>query len=111
MVPYTKVINGFRRYINEEIVNKLTNGPRWAVGTVAGIMMTQADKIYTNLKNNTFIKSMSIINDKDEVDIELIYKELKKQATTPMSVNIPLVGTFTLTEQDVDKLYNFIMGG
>ena len=112
MVPYTKVINGITRYIDEEIINKLTGASKWVVGTSVGIIMTKAQNVYANLKNNALIKSMEIINDKDEIDIELIYKELKKQAEkTPMNLNIPMVGVFTLNSQDVDKMYNFIVGG
>jgi hypothetical protein len=55
---------------------------------------------------------MEIINDKDEIDIELIYREIKKQAQkSAVTVDIPLAGTLTLNEQDVDKLYGMIMGG
>ena len=112
MVPYTKIINGITRYIDEEVVNKLTGAPRWIIGAGAGIMMSKATNVFNELENNTLIKSMSLINEKDEVDIELIYKELKKQAQkSPMTLNIPMAGALTLNEQDVDKLYNMIMGG
>lgn len=112
MVPYIKVINGITRYIDEEVVNKLTGAPRWIIGAGAGIMMSKATDVFNGLKNNTLIKSMGLINEKDEVDIELIYKELKKQAQkSPVTLNIPMAGVLTLNEQDVDKMYNFIMGG
>lgn len=112
MVPYTKVISGISRYIDEEIVNKLTGYQKWVVGAGAGIMLTKATNIFNNLKINPIIKQMELINDKDEVDIETIYREIKKQAQkSAVTVDIPLVGTLTLNEQDVDKLYSMIMGG
>lgn len=112
MVPYTKVINGITRYIDEEVVNKLTGAPRWIIGTGAGIMMNKATDVFNGIKNNALIKSMALVNEKDEIDIELIYRELKKQAQkSAVTLNIPMAGVLTLNEQDVDKLYGFITGG
>lgn len=112
MVPYTKVIAGITRFIDEEIVSKLTGTQKWIIGTGAGIIMNNATNTFNALKNNTFVKNLGIINEKDEIDVGLIYKELKKQAQKgAMTVDVPLAGALTLTEQDVDKLYNFIIGG
>lgn len=112
MVPYTKVINGLSKYIDDEIVNKLAGYQRWVIGTGLGVMLNKATNIFENIKNIPLIKSMELINEKDEVDIELIYKELKKQAQkTAVTFEVPLAGPLTLNEQDVDKLYNMIMGG
>lgn len=112
MVPYNKVINGITRYIDDEIVNKLTGPQRWIIGTGAGIMLMKSADIFNALKNNSIVKTMGIINANDEVDVELIYKELKKQAQkSAVTFDVPMIGALTLNEQDVDKLYNKIMGG
>lgn len=112
MVPYNKVINGITKYIDEEIVNKLTGAQKWIIGTGAGIILMKATDVFNAIKNNPIIKTMGIINANDEVDVELIYKELKKQAQKgAITFDVPMVGALTLNEQDVDKLYNKIMGG
>ena len=54
MIPYTKVINGITRYIDEEVVNKLTGAPRWIIGTGAGIMMNKATDVFNGIKNNRY---------------------------------------------------------
>ena len=38
MVPYTKVINGMKRYINEEILSKMVGFPKIATEVVTNIM-------------------------------------------------------------------------
>lgn len=112
MIPYTKVINGITKYIDEEIVNKLNGYQKWIVGAGAGIMLNKSTNIFNNLKNNVMIKNMELINENDEIDIETIYQEIKKQAQkSAVTVDIPLAGTLTLNEQDVDKLYGLIKGG
>lgn len=111
MISYTKVINGISRYIDEEIVTKLAGYQKWVVGAGAGIMLNKSTNIFNNLKINPMIKQMELINDKDEIDIETIYREVKKQAQkSAVTVDIPLAGTLTLNEQDVDKLYSMIVG-
>lgn len=111
MVAYTKLINGLSKYVDEEIVNKLTGYQKWIIGAGAGIMLNKATNVFNTLKNNPLIKSMEIINEKDEIDIELIYRELKKQAQKgAVTVEVPMAGVLTLNEQDVDKIYSMIVG-
>lgn len=111
MVAYTKMINGLSKYVDEEIVNKLTGYQKWVIGAGAGIMLNKATNVFNTLKNNPLIKSMEIINEKDEIDIELIYRELKKQAQKgAVTVEVPMAGVLTLNEQDVDKIYSMIVG-
>lgn len=112
MVPYTKVINGISKYINDEIVSKLSGLTKWGIGAGAEIMLARATNVFNALKSNPIIRSMAIINENDEVDVELLYKELKKQAQkSAVTMDIPMIGALTLNEQDVDKLYSRIMGG
>lgn len=111
MIPYAKVISGFSKYIDEEIVTKLAGYQKWIVGAGAGIMLNKSTNIFNNLKLNPIIKQMELINKNDEVDIETIYREIKKQAQkSAVTVDIPFAGTLTLNEQDVDKLYSMIVG-
>lgn len=112
MVAYSKVINGITKFVDSEIINKLVGAPRWIIGTISGVALKKANNLYVGLKNNVWIKSMELVNEKDEIDVELIYEELKKQAQKgSIFINIPMAGELTLNEQDVDKLYSFIMGG
>jgi hypothetical protein len=112
MVPYSKVINGMKRYINEEIISKMAGFPKIATEVVTNIAFEKSNDVFVELKNNTWVKMLKIVNEKDEVDVEILYRELKKQAQkAPLVLDIKMIGTLTLNEQDVDKLFNMIMGG
>ena len=112
MVPYSKVINGMKRYINEEIISKMAGFPKIATEVVMNIAFEKSNDVFVELKNNTWVKMLKIVNEKDEVDVEILYRELKKQAQkAPLVLDIKMIGTLTLNEQDVDKLFNMIIGG
>jgi DNA-binding transcriptional regulator LsrR (DeoR family) len=109
MYDYNKVINGVAKYIDDEIVNKITGWQRWVVGSGVGIALSNATNVFNQLKNNEFVKMLGVIDEKDRIDVDKIYKELKKQAQKgAITFNAPMIGAITLNEQDVEKVYGFI---
>ena len=79
MVPYNQVVNGVTRYIDSEIVSKLTGWQRWAIGAGLGIAVSKGSHIMEQMRSIPMVKMLNII-DGDMVDIETIYSELRKQA-------------------------------
>lgn len=109
MYSYGQVINGVSRYIDTEIVNKMSGYQKWVIGAGAGIFLNKGTKIFENIKNNEIVKSMEIIDSEDNIDVDCIYQELKKQASKgAITFDLPMIGAITLNETDVDKLYSYI---
>ena len=112
MVTYNQVVNGMAKYIDQEIINKIQGWQRWALGAGAGIMMTKGTNIFNALKANPIIKMLDVIDENDMIDIDTIYAELRKQAEKGSATfDAPMIGTITLTKDDVDKLYRLIKEG
>ena len=112
MVTYNQVVNGMTKYIDQEIINKIQGWQRWALGAGAGIIMTKGANIFNTLKANPIIKMLDVIDENDMIDIDTIYTEIRKQAEkSPATFNAPMIGTITLTKDDVDKLYSLIKEG
>ena len=110
MYSYDKVMNGIAKYIDNEIVDKIPGWKKWLVGSGIGMMLSNSNNIFEQIKNNEFVKLLNIIDDYDNIDVENIYKELKKQAQKgSIDVDLPMIGSFRLNDQDVDKLYRFIV--
>ena len=110
MYSYDKVMNGIAKYIDNEIVDKIPGWKKWLVGSGIGMMLSNSNNIFEQVKNNEFVKLLNIIDDYDNIDVENIYKELKKQAQKgSIDVDLPMIGSFRLNDQDVDKLYRFIV--
>ena len=112
MVTYNQVVNGMAKYIDQEIINKIQGWQRWALGAGAGIMMNKGANIFNALKVNPIIKMLEVIDDNDMIDIDTIYTEIRKQAEKGSATfDAPMIGTITLTKDDVDKLYHLIKEG
>ena len=112
MVTYNQVVNGMTKYIDQEIINKIQGWQRWALGAGAGIMMTKGANMFNALKANPIIKMLDVIDENDMIDVDTIYTELRKQAEKGAATfDAPMIGTITLTKDDVDKLYHLIKEG
>jgi hypothetical protein len=109
MYEYNKVINGIAKYIDYEIVEKISGWKKWVVGSGVGIALSNTAGVFNQLKNNDFVKMLNIIDKDDRINVDKIYKELKKQAKkSSVTFDVPMIGPITLNEQDVDKIYEFI---
>ena len=112
MVTYNQVVNGVSRFVDSEILNKIQGIPKIALGVGSGVMLRRGENLFNTLKQNTLIKMLEIIDENDNIDIDVIYEELKKQMeNNSMTFNIPMIGKITLTKDDVDKLYSLIVEG
>lgn len=109
MYEYYKVINGIVKYIDNEIINKISGWKKWIVGSVMTISMSNTTELFNQLKTNDFVKGLGLIDDKDRVNVDAIYNAVKKQASkSSVTFDVPMLGALTLNEYDVDKIYELI---
>ena len=109
MYEYNKVINGIAKYIDVEIVEKIPGWKKWVIGSGVGLVLSNTADVFNQLKGNDFIKILNIIDKDDKINVDKIYKEMKKQAKKgAVTFDVPMVGPLTLNEQDVEKIYEFI---
>lgn len=112
MMHYTRAVNGMMKYVDEEIISKMAGGWKsWLVGTMAGVIGSKAELMMREYANNPTLKKLGII-DGENLDVELIYNELRKQAGKGnVTANFPIVGAITFDQHDVDKLYQYMLEG
>lgn len=109
MYEYNKVITAIAKFVDSEIVDKITGWQKWVVGSGVGIALSNSTNFFNQVKKNELVKMLNIIDKDDKINVDKIYKELKKQAkNSPITFNAPIIGAVTFNEQDVDKLYELI---
>lgn len=112
MVHISSIQNGVTRYIDAELLPKLSGWKKWTFATMAGLWLTNLPNTFMKVKENSFVKTLGIIDSADQIDIEKIYSELNKQAQKgPIVVEIPLIDKLTLNASDIDTIYRFILEG
>ena len=110
MYKFDRVIKGITAYIDNEILTKIQGWQRWVVGAGAGMLMSNASEVFNSLKTNEFIKLLNVIDESNNtINVTRLYEEIKKQAQkSAVDVAIPMIGTITLNETDVEKIYSYI---
>lgn len=108
MYEYSKILEAIAKFVDEDILTNVNGWQKWVLGSGIGLVLNDGEDMLNKIKDNEFVKMLKIV-DGDKINVDKIYKELKKQAKkTPISINIPMVGVLTLKEEDVDKLYKLI---
>ena len=111
MYNYEQVMTGVMKYIDRELLPNINGISKWLFGTAAGIMGTKGKSLFDQFKNNSLLKSLEII-DGNNINVHTIYEEMLKQADKgPISIELPLIGMVKLDKTDVEKLYQYIIGG
>lgn len=99
---------GFTKYLDAEFIQKLTGVQKWVFGATAAMMLGNFGSIYNKLKTNPMVIMLDVIDENEHIDIDKLYRYFKAEAQkTPASIQVPGIGMVTLTEQDVDRLYNY----
>ena len=109
MVSIDRVQRGVSRYLDTELVGKMDGLNKWLFAAAASAYIGSAPTLLDKLRSNKLLAPLNLVNEAGEVDIEKIYAHLKPAAAKcPAPITLP-VGTITLTEADVDAIYNYIM--
>lgn len=113
MVSLAQVQNGLVKYIDTEITPKIEGWQRWVFGAAISISLSKISNIFNALKENPFVKMLEVIDENDNIDIDVIYQEFRKQAQkSAITFNVPIVNLpLTLNSADIDKMYQLIKGG
>lgn len=110
MVSIDKVQTGISRYLDNEVVPKMSGANRWLFSAAAAAYVAEAPKLVKKLNENKALAALNLIDEAGNVDVEKIYQSLKPAAAKcPAPITLPIIGTLTFTEQDVDSLYAYIM--
>lgn len=112
MTDLNNIITGIKKYLESELLERVTGWQKWTVGAALSMILDNAVNVFNSLKTNPVIKSMGVINNDDEIDIDKVYKYFIEQARkSAVTFNLPIIGAVTMKADDVEKIYSFIKKG
>lgn len=110
MVSINRVQTGLSRYLDNEIMPKLSGWQKWVFSAAATAYIADASKVAEKVRSSAALAPLNLIDEANNIDVDKIYKHLRPAAEKcPAPISIPGMGTITLTVSDVDMLYNCIM--
>ena len=110
MVSLANVQNGIVKYVDYEILSKLSGWKKWTFGALFGIWIGNISNTFNTLKQHPLVSQLGIIDDRDMIDIDKLYEEFLKQSQRgAITFQIPGIGPLTLDHGDVEKMYQYIM--
>lgn len=110
MVTIGQVQQGLGRYIDEEFLAKLEGWQKWVFGAGAALVVEQVPSIIEQYKGSAVITMLGVIDNDNRIDIDKLYQHMITQARKgAVQMNLPIVGSVTLDDGDVEKLYRMII--
>lgn len=111
MVSIDKIKRGLSDYIDTELLPKTEGAESWIIGVAATLIISELDGVILSLNGNKLIEALHLIDKDGNVDIEKLYPIIRNQArrTGPVKMDVPLIGTITLSESDIEQIYRKIM--
>lgn len=112
-MEFEKVLNGIMKYLNNEIYSNMTEWQEILARIAVSRIISNTNNLKNVLMQNPFIKTLAIIDNEGNVDVEGLIRDIKTQLEQKekISFSIPMFGKFTFTASDVEKLKNCIYGG
>lgn len=112
-MTFDRVLNGIYRYLNHEIYSGMNDWQEMIARIAVSRIVGNGEKIKSMLMNNPFIKTFAIMDEGGNVDVDGLARDLKEQISQKGSIkiSIPMLGNFSFTAEDVDKLHHMIMEG
>jgi hypothetical protein len=109
MLHYSRVIQGIANYIDNDLVAALKGSWKaWLLGGVAGIAIARAEQLFNSIKDNPIMDALGLVEG-ENVNVDLLYSELKKQAQKgTATATLPVIGPVTFGPADVDALFRYI---
>lgn len=106
-----QIVNGLVSYADHEIIDKLPTTGKWVVGTAIGLMSERADAVINNLKDNTIVQMLGIVDEDGMIDADTLVNHMKSSADKygKIYVDVPLIGRLSFSSSDVDSLRNYIV--
>lgn len=109
MVPYEQAVSGFARYVDKEMLPHMSGVKKVGLGAYTALAARNAVQALRAAADNPAVAITGIVSDAG-VDLELLYSAVSERMTENIQLDIPLIGVFTVSRADVDKLYNYMRG-
>lgn len=112
MVTIAKVQQGVAKFVDVEVIPRLSVMEKLVVGSSAGLITAKLPEVLGKYTDNKIFSAIGLYDEEHgEVDIEALYNAAKPYiGADPIPLKIPIAGiTLKFTQREIDALYKYIM--
>ena len=111
MMNIERVINGIIKYMDREIFATMNDWQEF-LARLAMARLLNNKNLGDMVINNPYAKTFAIIDEHGNVDVDGLHRDFKTliQSKSKIEIALPMFGTYTFNESDVDKLFDCIRG-
>lgn len=111
MVNAQQIKSGVTKYINSEILPHLSGLPKIGISAYVNLMSDKVPELMMQLRDQPGISILGVIDEEGNLDLDRLYKAVVPAMAEgeKIKLEIPMIGEFDLTKQDIDKLYKYVM--
>ena len=104
---------GIARYLDAEMLPKIGGWKKWIAGAAATEYVSKMGVIIDAIKKKPAVAILGVVTEDNMIDADRLREAFVNQARSSGSVSfdIPMIGTLTIGEKDVETLYRYIVGG
>jgi hypothetical protein len=109
---FNTLLDGVSRYIDNEIMSGMNDLQEIVARIAIGRVWDNKDSIRKSLVDNGIIRSLGIIDSDGDVNVDILFGEIKKEIERKgkLTIAIPMFGKITFMPNDVDTLKSYITG-
>lgn len=110
MVTTAQVRQGAMRYIQTDMLPKLSGVKKTGLAVAAELYAMQMDKIIHDFMDRPAIRYMNLQDAAGNIDLERVHDVLRKhmQQEDRIDIPIPVIGPYTIDKTDVERLIQYI---
>ena len=112
MVPLDKVSTGIVQYVVDEMIPHIVGGNPFLAGMAGYIVAERGPAMLKPMLENPALKAAGIVDEKGNVDLDLLYAAAKKSIADNQECALDLpFGRIKLKAADIEKLNKLCRGG
>lgn len=108
MATINQVRRGIEKYMDAEILPKLPKAKAFGMGVYAELLLSQTESQLQKYLELPAVKVLGIVDESGNIDIEKLRDVAHKKMPDNIQLDLPLIGTFTFGNADIDMLYQHI---
>jgi hypothetical protein len=110
-MEFNRVIKGVQKFLSNEIYSKMNDWQEMLLRIAVTRTIGNTETLKETLKNNSFVKMFSIMDEQGNVEIDELLCDVKSQICEKgkITFSVPLFGTISFLPEDVDTLRRYIM--